>query len=75
MDDIRFVGSLLLSIVLLVLVLGVPAYLMEKSSCETFAELQQTESKFTLNGDCYVRLSNGSWVDKGRWFFYESINH
>lgn len=75
MDELKFIGSLFLTIVLLVLVLGVPTYLMEKSSCETFAELQQTESKFTIGGDCYVKLSNGSWVDKSRWFFYESINH
>lgn len=75
MDELKFVGSLILTIVLLILLLGTPAYLMDKNSCETFAELQQTESKFTVGGDCYVKLSNGSWVDKSRWFFYESINH
>lgn len=75
MDELKFIGSLFLTIVLLVLVLVVPIYLMEKDSCKTFAELQQTESKFTIGGDCYVRLSNGSWVDKSRWFFYESLDH
>ena len=75
MDELKFIGSLFLTVVLLVLVLVVPTYFIEKSSCETFAELQQTESKFTIGGDCYVKLSNGSWVDKSRWFFYESINH
>ena len=75
MDELKFIGSLFLTVVLLVLVLVVPTHFIKKSSCETFAELQQTESKFTIGGDCYVKLSNGSWVDKSRWFFYESLDH
>lgn len=74
-DDIGFILNLVLVVVLVALVIGVPIYFMEKSSCETFAELQHTESKFTIGGDCYIKLSNGSWVDRGRWYFYEALQH
>ena len=57
---------------LIVVVFGVPSYLLYKNDCSTFAELQNTEYKFTIGGECYVNL-NGEWITKDRWYFLQSI--
>ena len=58
---------------LIVAVIGVPSYLVYKNDCSTFAELQNTEYKFTIGGECYVNLS-GEWITKDRWYFYKAFN-
>ena len=50
-----------------------PTYFISKNECTTFAELQQTDSKFTLSGECYVKL-NGEWITKDRWYFYKAFS-
>ena len=44
-----------------------------QNDCSTFAELQNTEYKFTIGGECYVNLS-GEWITKDRWYFYKAFN-
>ena len=50
---------------LIVAVIGVPSYLVYKNDCSTFAELQNTEYKFTISGE---------WITKDRWYFYKALN-
>ena len=69
MELILPIGALCL---VCLLVFGIPTYYLFKSECTTFAELQNTPHKFTMNGTCYLML-DGEWIDKDRWYFYKAF--
>lgn len=50
-------------------VIGLPTYFVYQYECKTFAELQQTEFKYTINGSCYIKSQSGEWITKDMWYF------
>ena len=56
-------------IIFLVVVIALPTYFVYKHECKTFAELQQTEFIYTINGTCYLKSSSGKWTTKDMWYF------
>ena len=73
-EDIKeiFAGLILpifVCIVALAIVVVLPTYFVYKYECKTFAELQQTEFKYTINGTCYLKSPSGKWTTKDMWYF------
>lgn len=56
-------------LILIVVVIGLPTYFVYKHECKTFAELQQAEFTYTINGTCYIKAPSGEWVVKDMWYF------
>lgn len=53
----------------IIVVMGLPTYFVYKNECKTFAELQQTEFTYTINGTCYIKSPSGEWITKDMWYF------
>ena len=65
--------TILMTMVLIVFV-GTPVYFVYKHECKTFAELQQTEFKYTINGSCYIKSQSGEWITKDMWYFDKALS-
>lgn len=67
MKDI--VVPFVLMLLSVLVVIGLPTYFVYKYECKTFAELQQVEFKYTINGSCYIKSPSGEWITKDMWYF------
>lgn len=57
--------------VALAIVVVLPTHFVYKYECKTFAELQQTDFKYTINGTCYIESPSGEWITKDMWYYYK----
>lgn len=72
MKDI--VVPFVLMLLSVLVVIGLPTYFVYKYECKTFAELQQTEFKYTINGSCYIKSPSGEWITKDMWYFDKALS-